>query len=82
MRHSATVPWLHCAINESSSRRSADKSASFRLHLRQMFAGEGVHGCARLLFLVGKLEQGPNLLDGKAEVAGAPGEDKTADVRA
>jgi len=43
-----------------------------------MFAGDGVHGFAGLLFLVGKIEQRPNLLDGKAKVGGAPGEGKAA----
>jgi hypothetical protein len=42
--------------------------------------GCGVHGFAGLLFLVGKIEQCPNLLDGKTKVAGAPREGKAADM--
>ena len=81
MRHSAIVPWRHCPISESSSRRSAAQIGQLPLHIRKMLAGYGIHGLAGLLFLVGEIEQRPNLLDGKAEVAGAPGEGEAAHMR-
>jgi hypothetical protein len=34
-----------------------------------------LHGCAGLLFVVGKIEQRPNLFNGKAEIARASRED-------
>jgi hypothetical protein len=45
-----------------------------------MFSRYGVHGFAELLFLVGEVEQRPNLLDGKAEITRAPCERKAADI--
>jgi hypothetical protein len=56
------------------------KVGELPFHIRQMFAGNGVHGFAGLLCLVGKIEQRPNLLYGKSEVARAPGKGKAADV--
>ena len=52
----------------------------FALHFRQMFAGNGVHGIARLLFPVGKVEQRPNLFNGKTKGAGTPRESEAADM--
>ena len=50
------------------------------LHLCKMLAGNHVHGLARLLFLVGHIEQRPNLLNRKTKVAGAAREGKAAEV--
>lgn len=50
----------------------------FPLHLRQALPGDHVHGLARPLLLVGKIEQCPDLLDGKPKIAGAPREGQTA----
>jgi hypothetical protein len=50
------------------------------LYVGKMLTGYGVHGFARPLFLVGKIEQCPNLLNGKSEIARAPDESKAADV--
>jgi len=50
------------------------------LYVDEMLAGYGVHGFTRPLFLVGKIEQCPNLLNGKSEVARATDEGKAADV--
>ena len=45
-----------------------------------MFVGYGVHGFAGLLFVVGEVEQRPNLLNGKAENTRAPNKGKTPNM--
>jgi len=47
------------------------KVGQLPLYVRQMFAGDGVHSSARSLLMVGQIEQRPDLLNGKAELAGA-----------
>jgi hypothetical protein len=56
------------------------KVGQLPLHLDQMFVGYGVHGFARLLFVIGQIEQRSNLLNGKAQIARPSCEDKTADM--
>ena len=51
------------------------------LHLGQMFPRDSVHGFAGLVFLVRQIEQRPDLLDGKAKVAGAARKREAADMR-
>jgi hypothetical protein len=51
------------------------------LHVRKVFAGDCVNRFAGLLFVVGQIEQRPDFLDGKSEVAGAAGEGEAADMR-
>jgi protein SCO1/2 len=50
------------------------------LHLGQVLAGDSVHGFARPLFMIGKVEQRANLSDGKAQVAGAARKSQAAYV--
>jgi hypothetical protein len=46
------------------------KVRQFPFHVRQMLTGDLVHGLAGLFFLIGKIQQCSNLVDGKTEVAG------------
>ncbi len=72
MRHSAIVPCRHCPISDSSSRRKAFRSASLRFTSARCARGDHVDRRARLVPLIGQVEQDPDLLDGKAQLPGAP----------
>ena len=56
------------------------KIGQLSLHVGKMCAGYGVHRFAGLLFVVGKIEQRPNLLNGKTEVTRPPCEGEAADM--
>jgi hypothetical protein len=56
------------------------KGNQLPLHVRKMLASDHVHGFTGLFFLVGEVEQRPDLLDRKTEIAGATGEGKAADM--
>ena len=72
------VAHFRSSIPVPSATRTGQPASASR---PQGVRGRSVNRVAGLLFLVGKIEQRPDFLDGKAEVAGAAGEGEAADMR-